>query len=79
MDEKFFAAAPPSKPTKKRVRGTAGQRLAKAASRVLRDNGDKIVQTLYERTLNGDVRSGRLLLAFMKKLRAPRPRKKITP
>lgn len=61
---------------KKRVKGTASQRLAKAASRVLRDNSDKIVQTLYERTLAGDVRSGRLLLTFMKRLRAPQPRRK---
>jgi len=54
-------------PKPKRVRGDAVKRLYKATARIVRDNCDKIAQTLLDCALSGDVSAAKLLVAFIEK------------
>jgi len=62
--------------SKKRVRGTARQRLAKACARAMRDDSNNIVDALFKRALEGNVGSVRLILSMLEKLPAQSRRKK---
>lgn len=68
--------APPK--NKKRVRGDAIQRFAKACSRALRDNGDEIAQGLFRRAVEGNAGAARLLLKILEKHPTTRSHKKRT-
>jgi hypothetical protein len=76
MSQNKICSKSPPKMLTKRVHGDAAIRLAKASARMLRDNSDQIIKTLYERTLAGDLGSGKLLLAFLTKLPQLRSRRK---
>jgi hypothetical protein len=67
--------APPkqSKTAKKRIRGDALQRLAKASARKVRDNSEEIIGALLGRVLAGDVSCAKLLVTLIERLP---PRKK---
>lgn len=54
-------------PPKKRVRGNAVTRLAKATARIVRDNSDKLSDALFKRALEGDVNCTKLLVALTEK------------
>ena len=74
MAEKISSPQITAKSKKKRVKGHAFKRLARASARILRDNSDELVKALYDRALAGDAASGKLLLAFLKYLPPSQPR-----
>ena len=65
----------PRKPAKS-SRGDGVQRLAKACSRTLRDNGDEIAAALFRRAAEGNLPSTRLLLKLIEKHPAARIHRK---
>ena len=60
---------------RKRVRGDALTRLCKASARTVRENSPKIIDSLYQGVLQGDVSCAKLLVVLIEKLPPPKPRR----
>lgn len=57
---------PPNTTSAKRVRGIAIERLSKACAKKVRDNSEKIAESLFDHTLEGNVNCAKLLVSLIK-------------
>jgi hypothetical protein len=62
----------PQPQKKKRVRGNAIDRLAKATARSVRDRSAELSDALFKRALEGDVNCTKLLVTLIEKLPPPK-------
>ena len=60
------------KPKKKRIRGDAITRLARASSSKVRDKSEEIIDALVRRVIEGDVNCAKLLVTFIERLPPPK-------
>ena len=69
-------APAPSSTSKTRIRGDVLKRLRRSAIRVVRDNSDRLAQSLFDQTIKGNTNSGKLLLSIIKAVAEPQPPKR---